>query len=143
MIECFKVGYIWLGLVHDLSKFRPCEFFPYAKHFGSGIETGRSKNGYDKLYDTGDPGFDIAWLKHIHANKHHWQYWTQPTKGRGVHCHSMPFEYIEEMVCDWKGASRAQGHGGMIRAWYEENGLKMVLHPGTQNILDRIMKDNA
>ena len=33
MIECFKVGLYWRGLVHDMSKFRPSEFIPYARYF--------------------------------------------------------------------------------------------------------------
>ncbi len=141
MFECFKVGQIWLGLIHDLSKFRLCEFFPYANHFKEGIKKGRSKTGYYKPYDTGDPMFDIAWLKHIHANKHHWQYWTQPTAEIGIHCHEIPFKYIEEMVCDFKGASQAQGHKGKVKAWYQENKNKMVLHENTREILDKIMED--
>jgi len=33
MIECFKNGLIWRGLMHDLSKFLPSEFIPYANFF--------------------------------------------------------------------------------------------------------------
>lgn len=39
-----------------------------------------------------------------------------------------------EMVCDWCGASRAQGYGGWqgVLAWYEANKNKMRLHPDTK-----------
>jgi len=32
-IECFKMGVYWRGITHDLSKFLPSEFIPYAKYF--------------------------------------------------------------------------------------------------------------
>ncbi len=48
-------------LLHDLSKFRPSEWRPYAETFyGHGGET---------------MAFDAAWLKHQHRNDHHWQHW--------------------------------------------------------------------
>ena len=67
-VECVKLGVIWRGLVHDLSKFLPDEWFPYASYF------------YDPAPDGGHrprqkEAFDLAWLKHQHRNPHHWQYW--------------------------------------------------------------------
>jgi hypothetical protein len=35
-IECWKLGIPWRGIVHDLSKFRPCEWFPYVEYFYGG-----------------------------------------------------------------------------------------------------------
>jgi hypothetical protein len=32
-IEACKLGIPWLGLIHDLSKFAPSEFIPYARYF--------------------------------------------------------------------------------------------------------------
>ena len=32
-IECRKLGIPWLGVIHDLSKFLPSEFIPYARYF--------------------------------------------------------------------------------------------------------------
>ena len=63
-IEAYKLGIPWLGVVHDLSKFRPAEFVPYAKYF----------YGKRKMPTT-QMAFDIAWLYHQKYNKHHWQYW--------------------------------------------------------------------
>jgi hypothetical protein len=47
-----------------------------------------------------------------------------------------------EMVCDWLGASRAQGKGGMegVRKWYEKNGQKMQLHPDTRRWVEDYLK---
>ena len=32
-IECYKLGKIWRGITHDLSKFLPDEFIPYSRYF--------------------------------------------------------------------------------------------------------------
>jgi len=141
MIECFKVGLIWRGLVHDNSKFLPDEFFPYAKHFygnKDGIKTGRNKTGYYKPYDTGDKAFDFAWLLHQKRNKHHWQWWILPRDEDGVMIMEIPKKYILEMVCDWKGAGKAQGTPNTI-AWYEKNKDKMQLHPDTRMYVEELL----
>ena len=55
-LECYKEGIIWRGITHDLSKFLPSEFFPYANHFygekNSDIKKGRDESGYYKPTDT-------------------------------------------------------------------------------------------
>ena len=38
--ECLKYGLIWEGIVHDLSKFRPSEWFPYVE-FLYGMQVGK------------------------------------------------------------------------------------------------------
>ena len=82
-LACWSRGLYWRGLVHDLSKFWPDEFFPYCNHFHgrSGIKEGRDKTGYYKPSDTGDPEFDAAWVRHSKRNPHHWQYWAVPEDG--------------------------------------------------------------
>lgn len=73
-----RLGIPWLGLIHDLSKFLPDEFLPYADHFyGRRIGTQRDATGYYKPTDTGDPAFDFAWSLHLKRNRHHWQWWCQ------------------------------------------------------------------
>ena len=135
MIECFKVGLIWRGLVHDLSKLLPDEFFPYANYFygPDGWKHRRSKHGYYKPYNTGDERFDFAWLKHQKRNKHHWQWWVLPKDDGGTVVFPMPKKYMEEMLCDWIGAGRAQGkEDADLRPWYEENKGNMQLHDSTR-----------
>ena len=46
---CAKCGFVWRGLVHDLSKFSPVEFFEGVKYYtgvGSPIANCRKHNGY-------------------------------------------------------------------------------------------------
>src|SRR5690606_19659246 len=81
-IECCKLGIPIRGLVHDLSKCRPSEWFPYVNHFHN--SNPRDKTGYYRPYDTGDRSFDNALFLHLKRNKHHWQWWVLPTDETGV-----------------------------------------------------------
>jgi hypothetical protein len=141
MVECWRCGLWWQGIVHDLSKFRPDEFVPYAEHFhGPKRKAWRDKTGYYKPTDTGDPAFDFAWLLHQKRNDHHWQWWVLPEDAGGVKILRMSAPARTEMLCDWIGASRAQGHGGMegkagVRAWYRKNGKKMQLEAETRALV--------
>ncbi len=83
-VECCKLGIPWRGIVHDLSKFLPDEWFPYANYFyANPFKPKRNETGYYKPYDTGDEDFDLAWLKHQKRNPHHWQYWVLPKDNEG------------------------------------------------------------
>jgi hypothetical protein len=142
-LECCKLGMPWRGFIHDWSKFLPCEWFPYADHFyGKKKGTQRDKTGYYKPTDTGDRAFDLAWLHHAHWNAHHWQWWTQVEWNQGVadvQCYLMPEWAIREMVADWRGASRAQGHTSDVREWYQANGAKMMLQPVTRERVEELI----
>jgi hypothetical protein len=139
---CFKQKLFWRGIVHDLSKFFLSEFIPYANHFyGSkdGIKKGRDKTGYYKSTDTGDREFDFAWLLHQKRNDHHWQWWILPEDEGGFKTMPMSIPAIKEMVCDWRGAGRAQGYGDNTIEWYEKNKDKMIFHPKTKKYLEIIL----
>ena len=133
MVECFKNGLILRGLLHDLSKFRPSEWFPYANFF------------YGKPTDTNKTFFDLAWLFHQKRNDHHWQYWILSEDNGGTKILPMSPKARLEMVCDWCGASKAQGHGGWIDVafWYEKNKDKMQLHPDTRNWIVNFLFNKA
>lgn len=51
----------------------------------------------------------------------------------------MPERYVREMVADWSGAGRAQGHGSDPRPWYRKNRDKMVLHPATRRRIEALL----
>ena len=142
-VECCKAGIIWQGLNHDLSKFLPDEFIPYAKHFyggNNGISRSRDKTGYYKPTDTGDLAFDFAWLLHQKRNRHHWQWWVLPEDDGGVKVLNIPLRYRKEMLCDWRGAGKAQGHGDDIKSWYMGNKGKMQLHKRTRGWIENQIK---
>ena len=81
-VECCRLGIPWRGLTHDLSKFRPREWFPYARWF-YGTWPPRSRSllhaqlGMTTVRYREDVkcAFDMAWLHHQKRNDHHWQYW--------------------------------------------------------------------
>jgi hypothetical protein len=127
----------WRGLVHDLSKFLPDEFIPYARHFynpdGTLKPDKRDKTGYYKPTDTGDPYFDYAWILHQKRNKHHWQWWILPEDNGGTKILEMEYPYWLEMVCDWAGAGKAQNNKVGIRKWYLKNKDKMQMGPNTRS----------
>jgi len=98
MVECFKRGLFWQGLVHDLSKYTPSEFMQSAKYFqGSGTPITVIK---------AELGYSSAWLHHKGHNKHHWEYWTDFYNGT-VKPIKIPEKYLKEIVCDMIGASKA------------------------------------
>lgn len=142
-LECTKEHKIWLGIIHDWSKFLPSEFFPYANHFYGkgkiGIKEGRDKTGYYKPTNTGDDAFDFAFVLHQKRNKHHWQWWVIPDEPGAMMTLPISPKYLTEMICDWRGASKAQGHGGYIAKWWLVNNKKMTLHPHTFEIISFIV----
>jgi len=116
-VECCKLGIVWRGIVHDLSKFRPSEFFPYVNYF------------YGKNKD--ENAFDKAWNYHQKKNKHHHQYWVLREDSGTVKVIEMPSKYWKEMVADWIGAGKAQGNPD-TKKWYLENRGKMILGKDTR-----------
>lgn len=139
-IECCKLGIPFLGIIHDLSKLLPSEFFPYMNHFFGNkdyndIKRGRNKTGYYKPYDTGDVAFDLAWFYHQKRNPHHWQYWVLPKDGAGFKALEIPLKYRKEMLADWRGAGKAQGTPD-TRAWYKANNHKLILGEETKKWIE-------
>ena len=130
-LECYKLGISWRGIVHDLSKFRPSEFVPYARHFYS-PEYVVPEGHYDKAKDVADAAFDMAWLKHQHRNPHHWQSWLLIQDEGGVVAFDMFDAYRREMLADWHGAGIAQGYGNNTEEWYRKTRHNMTLHLETR-----------
>lgn len=126
-LECVKLGMVWQGIVHDWSKFFPDEWIPYANYFYGGDKR------KDQFYtpNQGPYDFNVAWLKHQHRNLHHWQSWVLQEDSGKVFALEMPLKYAKEMICDWKGAGKAQGHNDVL-SWYKKNKDKMVLAPATR-----------
>ena len=132
-VECWRSGIPWLGVMHDLSKFMPSEWFPYVHYFynpdGSPKQR-RDDTGYYKPTDTGDAAFDFAWLLHQKRNRHHWQWWILPEDEGKIKVLPIPAKYRLEMLADWRGAARTQGLSrDSVKDWYQINKDKMMLEP--------------
>ena len=96
-IHCCKVGIPIQGLLHDLSKYSPTEFFEGVKYYNHGKRSPIIKCKKDI-------GYSPAWLHHKGRNKHHSEYWLDlaaPVKAPVI-----PFKYALEMVCDRIAASK-------------------------------------
>ena len=99
-----KAGIPFRGLIHDLSKYSPIEFFESVRYFNgqkSPISFAKKENGYSK-----------AWLHHKGRNKHHFEYWYDPCAPQKTPI--IPYKYTVEMICDTLAA-------GMIykgKEWY-------------------------
>jgi len=134
-LECRKLGIPWTGVTHDLSKFRPSEFFPYVNHF-----YGRPCVPYNKKDDyVADVAFDTAWLHHQRRNPHHWQYWLL-TNDEDLPCTlEMPMRYRKEMLADWRGAHKAQGGKDLV-AWYTYNQSSIELASNTKRWIQNEMR---
>jgi hypothetical protein len=131
-VECLKLGIIWRGLTHDLSKFLPSEWFPYANFFYDKAPDGGNRPGYKTA-------FDLAWLYHQHRNPHHWQYWRLREDDGGTKLIPMPLKYVKEMLADWRGAGKAQGFAE-LGPWYAKNHRKIELHEETRDLLHSLMR---
>lgn len=143
-VECFKRGLLWRGLVHDLSKFLPSEWFPYVEYFYTDEKSTEwfrlyGKYGAAELAPWGEfvqDRFDMAWLLHQRRNPHHWQYWVLREDDGKTKIMPMPAEYLTEMLCDWIGAGKAQGRSDSV-AWYLSNCDRIMLHPTSRYWIER------
>lgn len=87
--------------------------------------------------------FRYAWLRHIHANPHHWQYWVlhNDEPDEGVKVMDMPYNYIIEMICDWWSFSWKTGNLYEIFNWYEEHKSHIMLSDWTRIKVEEILTD--
>jgi hypothetical protein len=130
-----KLGYTWRGLVHDLSKFSPAEFFEGVKYWDgqrSPVLVAKELNG-----------ISYAWLHHRGHNKHHYEYWVEKLDYGGVP-HKIPFKYVVEIVCDWLGACRAYNHAQdkifkKEYEWWGKQKLIVKMHSDTKYMISRML----
>jgi len=122
---------IWQLLMHDMSKFRPSEWFQYAQTF-------YALDGAKQYIETEE--FNYAWNAHQKRNKHHWQYWVliQDDNGQPMPLR-MPDKYTFEMVADWAGAGKAITGKWEVKEWYAKNKDKIILHPRTRRFVEEML----
>ena len=100
-IECCKLGIIWQGIIHDMSKFYPSEFIASANYYYGN----RRDNVINVLLTK---KYQQAWLHHKGHNKHHWEYWVDWDNQTGEYITTeIPLKYLQEMYADMVGASKA------------------------------------
>lgn len=132
---CCRAGIPWRGLVHDLSKYSPVEFFEGVKYFAG---------DYSPISNCKkEKGFSPAWVHHFGRNKHHYEYWydyTSPIKTPLI-----PYPYMIEMICD----SLAAGLVYQKEHWTKDYQLsywlrvreKAKVHPKVDLLLTKVYTD--
>ena len=132
--NCAKCGLLWRGLVHDLSKYTPIEFFEGARYF----QGNRSPIGVCRR----ETGVSPAWLHHKGRNRHHIEYWHD------VECavHPlMPYPYLVECVCDKLAATKIYNGKNYTSAKPLEHwlryGYRVMGHPLTMEFIRVVFED--
>lgn len=126
-VAACKLGVPWLGIIHDWSKFKPTEWFPYVERF-----YGHNNDVAEAMQDI---SYQHAWNHHQKQNKHHWQYWRLVRDSGVMVLLPMPAKYRKELLADWRGAGRALGFPD-TRAWYLKNRLSIQLHSETREWIE-------
>lgn len=131
LVASIKIGApIWAAITHDLSKFRPSEWMPYARAF-------YAPDGTSQYVES--RAFTRAWNDHQKRNKHHWQYWLITWDRGTTEPIPMPNNAVLEMVADWMGAGRAITGKWEAKEWYEKNKGNMILTPSTRQCVEVIL----
>ncbi len=135
--HCCKAGILWRGLLHDLSKYSPTEFFEGARYYTGDKSPNvgaRAENGYSR-----------AWLHHKGRNRHHFEYWTDYNPRAHKVCPvKMPAVFLAEMFCDRVAASKIyQGEAYNDRhplEYFLAGKDSRFIHSETSDELERLLR---
>lgn len=136
LLHCINAGIPWRGLVHDLSKYTPTEFWAGARYY----QGNRSPN--EKERETA--GCSAAWMHHKGRNRHHFEYWKDYNpKTRVEEPVKMPLKFVKEMFCDRVAASKIylkDGYNDSSALNYFLRGKPTrVIHKETSDILEMLL----
>ena len=134
---CFKVGLYWRGLVHDLSKYSPSEFWVGAKYY----QGYRSPNNAEREAI----GYSGAWLHHKGRNRHHFEYWMDysATGTKGFVPAKMPTKYIVEMFMDRVAACKTYNGKAYSQAdpyaYFEKGRDHIIMEEDSKALLEKLL----
>lgn len=136
---CFKCKLYRQGLLHDLSKYSPTEFFSSVKYF-----TG-NRSPIDNEKDV--KGYSLAWFHHKGRNPHHWEYWIDNVGTRKNTPARIPYKYVVEMICDWLAAGITYSKEkpnfnkpySVPLSYYNKCKESRIFHPDTQHLIETFL----
>lgn len=142
-IHCFKAGIPLQGLLHDLSKYSPKEFFAGAKYF----QGNRSPNEKEREIF----GFSKAWMHHKGRNLHHFEYWNDVNpKTKTYEPVKMPMKFVKEMFCDRVAASKIYQGKSYTDShpfeYFKRGNAAKFMHKDTAALLEELLimlRDNG
>ena len=132
--HAFKAGIPVRGLLHDLSKYMPIEFFTGGKYYTDGS---KSPNVGERL----DYGYSKAWMHHKGRNRHHFEYWTDYNPyTKKVEPVEMPIKFVKEMFCDRVAASKIYQKDNYTDAhtleYFQHGSDRRFIHPKTSALIE-------
>lgn len=133
IVNCFRAGIPWRGLMHDLSKYSPTEFFSGVKYYQGMCSPNEAERE--------NKGYSAAWMHHKGRNRHHFEYWVDYNpQSRTQQPVRMPVIFVAEMFCDRVAASKTY----MGKNYTDEAPLnyflkakkRRIIHPETSDLLE-------
>jgi hypothetical protein len=126
-IECIRLQVpLWIAILHDLDKFLPDVWLPYAR-----IHAPDARNR-DQL----NAAFAQAKMIHQHRCKHHWQFWVYINDCGTFDCLPIPDVFRRELLADWRGAAKSMGKPDLV-GWYASCRETMRFHPETRTWIEQ------
>ena len=134
-VNCVHCGIPFRGLVHDLSKYSPTEFFISARNYSgtrSPIANERKEeHGYSKVF-----------IHHTRRNRHHYEYWVDVTTG-DIILIPMPYRFALECCCDMISASMVYNgkkfRRDMPLAFFLKTKDKSMMHSSTKRFIQEVL----
>ena len=135
-----RIGILWQGLRHDLSKYSPSEFIQGVKYF----QGTKSPNDGARA----EIGYSSAWMHHKGRNRHHFEYWTDYNPAtRRMTPVKMPLRFVGEMFCDRVAASKIYMKDKYTDAspleYFERGRAVRDIHPATSDLIEHFLRKLA
>lgn len=135
--NCFAAHLYKRGLLHDLSKYSPIEFWESVKYYqgtSSPIDASKQENGWSK-----------AWMHHKGRNRHHWEYWIDNINNGYPEAILMPYEFAVEMLCDYIGAGQVyEGKKWTPTSqylWWKKKRNQVFIHPAIKAFIEDVLAE--
>ena len=135
-VHAAKCGILFQGLMHDMSKYSPVEFWAGAKYY----KGTKSPNEAERA----DKGYSLAWMHHKGRNRHHFEYWSDYNpKTKEISAVKMPVKFVVEMLCDRIAASKVYQGKNYTNAhpieYFLKGKARRKIHPETSDLIEQLL----